>query len=167
MNFCFCMLPCLLWCTLLSISTYLQSAVWAWRGRDQHRRESPCQFPCLFVFPSSVTLLPRSTDQRTDTCPNVVSPLLSSISGSYSSSILTLSLCHSPFRSILSCSFLPDYISGDFDSITAEVKAFYADKVSGIKLADTGIYSEAIWVLTGIIWDAEQKNPLSVLSDLV
>ncbi|XP_035508506.1 thiamin pyrophosphokinase 1 isoform X2 [Morone saxatilis] len=31
--------------------------------------------------------------------------------------------------------FLPDYISGDFDSITAEVKAFFSDK--GCKLIET------------------------------
>ncbi|CAJ1082343.1 thiamin pyrophosphokinase 1 isoform X2 [Xyrichtys novacula] len=29
-------------------------------------------------------------------------------------------------------SFLPDYISGDFDSITSEVKAFFSDKVDTI-----------------------------------
>ncbi|XP_074550030.1 thiamine pyrophosphokinase 1 isoform X1 [Halichoeres trimaculatus] len=32
-------------------------------------------------------------------------------------------------------SFLPDYISGDFDSITSEVKAFFSDK--GCKLIET------------------------------
>lgn len=60
--------------------------------------------------------------------------------------IVTLFLCHSPSLSILTSSFLPDYISGDFDSITAEVKAFYADKVSGTQLAHTlrptGVHTE-------------------------
>ncbi len=51
--------------------------------------------------------------------------------------IVTLSLCHSSSLSILTSSFLPDYISGDFDSITAEVKAFFSDKVSKTQLAHT------------------------------
>lgn len=36
-------------------------------------------------------------------------------------------------------SFLPDYISGDFDSITAEVKAFFSHKVSATQLNCTHV----------------------------
>lgn len=54
--------------------------------------------------------------------------------------IVTLSLCHSPSLSIFTSSFLPDYISGDFDSITAEVKAFFSDKVSRTRFAHTQNY---------------------------
>lgn len=54
--------------------------------------------------------------------------------------IATLFLCHSSSLSILTSSFLPDYISGDFDSITAEVKAFFLDKVSETRLAHSQSY---------------------------
>lgn len=64
-------------CAFPSICVYLLSALRAWRGRAQRHRGSPCQILCLCVFPGGVTPLPRCTDQRADTCPNVVSPLLS------------------------------------------------------------------------------------------
>ncbi|KAM4533910.1 thiamine pyrophosphokinase 1 isoform 2-T3 [Odontesthes bonariensis] len=58
-------------------------------------------------------------------------------------------------------SFLPDYISGDFDSITAEVKAFYADK--GCKLIETADqdltdYSKCLAIMV----DEIQKRELQV-----
>lgn len=82
-----------------SIYVSLQSAVCVWQGQAQRHRESPCQSPCLFVFPRRRhSPLPRCTDQRADTCPDVLSPLLSSITTSHSLSflpIVTLCLCHS------------------------------------------------------------------------
>ncbi|KAM9712161.1 thiamine pyrophosphokinase 1 [Menidia menidia] len=57
--------------------------------------------------------------------------------------------------------FLPDYISGDFDSITAEVKAFYADK--GCRLIETADqdltdYTKCLAVMV----DEIQKRELQV-----
>lgn len=58
--------------------------------------------------------------------------------------IVILFLCHSSSLPILTSSFLPDYISGDFDSITAEVKAFFLDKVSETQLthSELQVYTE-------------------------
>ncbi|MEQ2200056.1 hypothetical protein XENOCAPTIV_021229 [Xenoophorus captivus] len=107
-----------------------------------------------------------STDQRTDTCPNVVSPLLPSISDLHSFSILTLSFCHSPSLSVLTSSFLPDYISGDFDSIRAEVKAFYADKgCKVIETADQDLtdYSKCLAIMLEEIQKRELQASLCLL----
>ncbi|XP_037311345.1 thiamin pyrophosphokinase 1 isoform X2 [Pungitius pungitius] len=58
-------------------------------------------------------------------------------------------------------SFLPDYISGDFDSITAEVKAFYGDKgCSLIETADQDLtdFTKCLAIMVGEI----QRRQLQV-----
>ncbi|XP_037550246.1 thiamin pyrophosphokinase 1 [Nematolebias whitei] len=57
--------------------------------------------------------------------------------------------------------FLPDYISGDFDSITAEVKAFYVDK--GCKLIETADQDLTDYTkCLAVMLDEIQKKKLQV-----
>ncbi|MED6271083.1 hypothetical protein CHARACLAT_016707 [Characodon lateralis] len=62
--------------------------------------------------------------------------------------------------------FLPDYISGDFDSIRAEVKAFYADKgCKVIETADQDLtdYSKCLAIMLEEIQKRELQASLCLL----
>lgn len=91
---------------------------------------------CPFCLPNTRTHLRMHTSPHTPPThpPTPVPSYLRlaplSFLATWTPSLLLLSLTLSLFPS----SFLPDYISGDFDSITAEVKAFFSHKVSATQL---------------------------------